>query len=485
MALINCPKCGKQISDKAKICPNCKFDMDERMTTCPECKLQVRKDAELCPNCGYPISEENDIKAVVPVDNIDAAEDSGSISSESVSEANDIKAVELISNAAAVEESENIPLENISKKNGTNYNSSNMNSENIRGQKKTLPIKVLIIGIIVVVLLALLILFFNSSTGKINPTKEIELNGLKVYAPENEEWSDWFDKDNKYKLNIVEDYKESEDEYHDTDKTFKVSVDVKYICDTNDFESYAENTSFNELEFDMDYDEDERVSLGNPIDIAGCAAANYQDDTRSNGNLEKIICVYCDTSVFFISLDWDPNYYEEEEVMELVNACDFEAYKSAAVICAKEGCHEFTPHGREFCLKHGCAEEWCENMPVGSSSYCLEHSEYYDSDVPDFEFIFDAEPDNDAEYLLEKLAESEGLDAQVYAYYLDTNDIEKVDQYQDLLEENGFTTDKSGKISKKGTFTFKSAEECAIISFDTTTKPDKGAYLLSIMILKK
>ena len=30
MALINCPKCGKEISDRGKICPHCKYWIDQQ-----------------------------------------------------------------------------------------------------------------------------------------------------------------------------------------------------------------------------------------------------------------------------------------------------------------------------------------------------------------------------------------------------------------------------------------------------------------------
>lgn len=33
MALIKCPECGKEISDKAKACPNCECPMDEMTTS--------------------------------------------------------------------------------------------------------------------------------------------------------------------------------------------------------------------------------------------------------------------------------------------------------------------------------------------------------------------------------------------------------------------------------------------------------------------
>ena len=36
MAMISCPECGKQVSDKAKACPNCGTPIDTR-TYCPKC----------------------------------------------------------------------------------------------------------------------------------------------------------------------------------------------------------------------------------------------------------------------------------------------------------------------------------------------------------------------------------------------------------------------------------------------------------------
>lgn len=36
MALVKCPECGKEISDKARECPNCGNPMSHKIT-CPNC----------------------------------------------------------------------------------------------------------------------------------------------------------------------------------------------------------------------------------------------------------------------------------------------------------------------------------------------------------------------------------------------------------------------------------------------------------------
>ena len=53
MALIKCSECGKEISDKAKVCPHCGAEND--IIYCPECGKQLSSKATICPNCGCPI----------------------------------------------------------------------------------------------------------------------------------------------------------------------------------------------------------------------------------------------------------------------------------------------------------------------------------------------------------------------------------------------------------------------------------------------
>lgn len=54
MALISCPKCGKNISDSLGKCPHCGVGL----TVCPECGAKVSVEAQTCPNCGFILRKE-------------------------------------------------------------------------------------------------------------------------------------------------------------------------------------------------------------------------------------------------------------------------------------------------------------------------------------------------------------------------------------------------------------------------------------------
>lgn len=51
MAIIKCPECGHQISDKAPTCPNCGVEIAGKVTKCPNCGNVYFKDEEMCPIC--------------------------------------------------------------------------------------------------------------------------------------------------------------------------------------------------------------------------------------------------------------------------------------------------------------------------------------------------------------------------------------------------------------------------------------------------
>ena len=61
MALINCPNCNKEISDKAKFCVGCGYQLINDIDTvktmnCPECGVVTDGMTDACSNCGYPLN---------------------------------------------------------------------------------------------------------------------------------------------------------------------------------------------------------------------------------------------------------------------------------------------------------------------------------------------------------------------------------------------------------------------------------------------
>lgn len=61
MALIQCPNCGKSVSDKAKACPGCGYQLiaddaaEAGTIVCEECGSTIPEGCDTCPNCGCPV----------------------------------------------------------------------------------------------------------------------------------------------------------------------------------------------------------------------------------------------------------------------------------------------------------------------------------------------------------------------------------------------------------------------------------------------
>lgn len=54
MAIIKCPECGHQISDKAHVCPSCGVEIAGKVTKCANCGEVYFLEEETCPNCHQP-----------------------------------------------------------------------------------------------------------------------------------------------------------------------------------------------------------------------------------------------------------------------------------------------------------------------------------------------------------------------------------------------------------------------------------------------
>lgn len=59
MAIIRCPECGHEISDKAPVCPSCGVEIAGKVITCPECGKVYFSDLTECPQCHHSTQRKN------------------------------------------------------------------------------------------------------------------------------------------------------------------------------------------------------------------------------------------------------------------------------------------------------------------------------------------------------------------------------------------------------------------------------------------
>ena len=67
MALIRCPECGKEVSDKAKQCVHCGYPLEDYvaepmlyeddMEACPYCNYANKRGADYCEGCGTRLTQ--------------------------------------------------------------------------------------------------------------------------------------------------------------------------------------------------------------------------------------------------------------------------------------------------------------------------------------------------------------------------------------------------------------------------------------------
>lgn len=58
MAIIKCPECGHQVSDKAPICPSCGVEIAGKTNRCTRCGEIYFRDEHFCPNCHQPVNNQ-------------------------------------------------------------------------------------------------------------------------------------------------------------------------------------------------------------------------------------------------------------------------------------------------------------------------------------------------------------------------------------------------------------------------------------------
>ena len=58
MAMVKCPECGNEISDKAAACVHCGCPIEKTTILCQECGKEISKNAVVCMHCGCPIGDK-------------------------------------------------------------------------------------------------------------------------------------------------------------------------------------------------------------------------------------------------------------------------------------------------------------------------------------------------------------------------------------------------------------------------------------------
>lgn len=82
MALITCPECGREVSDKATSCPNCGSPINNSGNTkfCQHCGEVIDKECVICPKCGKQVGELRGDDRNIIINNSSSASASASAS---------------------------------------------------------------------------------------------------------------------------------------------------------------------------------------------------------------------------------------------------------------------------------------------------------------------------------------------------------------------------------------------------------------------
>lgn len=80
MALIRCPECEKEVSEKAISCPNCGY-VFEKMKFCKFCGSRIPIDSVVCVKCGRQVENAGSGADGITINNVSNASSSASASS--------------------------------------------------------------------------------------------------------------------------------------------------------------------------------------------------------------------------------------------------------------------------------------------------------------------------------------------------------------------------------------------------------------------
>ena len=143
MAIIKCPECGHQTSDKAPFCPSCGIEIAGKIQRCPNCGEVFFKSEVVCPHCHHTVTN---------AENNNTEEQSQEVTSDTEQ------------NSLTIVRSNNTEQTTTDSTNGNN------NSDNKKGGNKAILITSVIIALIVLVTC----LYFYNNTQNDKEQEEYE-----------------------------------------------------------------------------------------------------------------------------------------------------------------------------------------------------------------------------------------------------------------------------------------------------------------------
>ena len=78
MALVSCPECGREVSEKATACPNCGAPLNGKKF-CKHCGEKIDNDCVVCPKCGKQVEQLNDSSKNIVINNSASASASATV----------------------------------------------------------------------------------------------------------------------------------------------------------------------------------------------------------------------------------------------------------------------------------------------------------------------------------------------------------------------------------------------------------------------
>lgn len=159
MAIIKCPECGHQTSDKAPVCPNCGVEIAGKIIKCPYCGEIYLKSEVVCPHCHKSAPDNSNIinnsnENTNETSELDSEKDFGTPKQDSIVTTEE-NTITTLHNNIGHDQQDNTPVINFNPQNGHDI-----------PQKKKSNKTIIIVSLIIAVLAVFICYYFYNGAQK-------------------------------------------------------------------------------------------------------------------------------------------------------------------------------------------------------------------------------------------------------------------------------------------------------------------------------